>query len=196
MANKIKFGLKNVYYAIATIDNSDNTATYGTPVAIPGAVNLSLDPQGEATPFYADNIEYFITAANTSYEGDLEIALIPESFETDVLGYYKDGKNILMDDVNVSPVHFALLFQFEGDDAAVKHVLYNCVVSTRPSVNGATKEDTITPQTETLSLKATAIHNSTLNKDIMKAKTSATADSTVYSGWFGAVYTGTVVSGG
>lgn len=191
MANKIKYGLKNVYYAIATIDTSNNTATYGDPVAIPGAVNLSMDAQGEPTPFYADNIEYFVTAANTSYEGDLEIALVPESFETGVLGMVKDGKNILMDDANATPVHFALLFQFEGDDKATRHILYNCVVSTRPSVAGSTKEDSIAPQTETLSLRATAIHNATLNKDIMKAKTSATADNTTYEGWFSAVYTGT-----
>ena len=191
MANKIKYGLKNVYYAIATIDNSNNTATYADPVAIPGAVNLSMDAQGEPTPFYADNIEYYVTAANTSYEGDLEIALVPESFETGVLGMVKDGKNILMDDANAAPVHFALLFQFEGDEKATRHVLYNCVVSTRPSVSGATKEDSIAPQTETLSLRATAIHNATLNKDIMKAKTSATADNTTYEGWFSAVYTGT-----
>lgn len=191
MANKIKYGLKNVYYAIATIDTSNNTATYADPVAIPGAVNLSMDAQGEPTPFYADNIEYFVTAANTSYEGDLEIALVPESFEIGVLGMVKDGKNILMDDANATPVHFALLFQFEGDDKATRHILYNCVVSTRPSVAGATKEDSITPQTETLSLRATAIHNATLNKDIMKAKTSATADNTTYEGWFSAVYTGT-----
>lgn len=191
MANKIKYGLKNVYYAIATIDTSNNTATYADPVAIPGAVNLSMDAQGEPTPFYADNIEYFVTAANTSYEGDLEIALVPESFETGVLGMVKDGKNILMDDANATPVHFALLFQFEGDDKATRHILYNCVVSTRPSVAGSTKEDSIAPQTETLSLRATAIHNATLNKDIMKAKTSATADNTTYEGWFSAVYTGT-----
>lgn len=194
MANKIRYGLKNVYYAIATIDTSDNTATYGSPVAIPGAVNLSMEAQGDSTPFYADNIEYFITAANSSYEGDLEIALVPESFETDVLGMYKDGKNILMDDVNVSPVHFALLFQFEGDDKAIRHVFYNCEVSTRPAVSGQTKEDTVSPQTETLALKATAIHNDTLNKDIIKAKTSATADTTVYDGWFSAVYGGTVAT--
>ena len=192
MANKIRYGLKNVYYAVATIDAATNTATYETPVAIPGAVNLSMDAQGETTPFYADNIKYYISNSNNGYEGDLEVALVPRSFEEDVLGMTDDGKTVLFEDANASPVHFALLFQFEGDDKATKHVLYNCVAS-RSSVSGQTKEDTVTPQTETLNITATAIHNSVLNLDVVKAKADDTSDATVYAGWTSAVYTGTAV---
>lgn len=183
MANKIKYGLKNVYYAVATINAADNTATYGEPVAIPGAVNLSMDAQGESTPFYADNIVYYLDTANNGYEGDLEVARVPKAFEKDVLGMVEDSKQVLFEDANAAPVHFALLFQFEGDVKATKHVLYNCVAS-RASVSGATKEDTISPETETLSITATSIHNATLNKDIVKAKADDETDATVYNSWF------------
>ena len=190
MANKIKYGLKNVYYAVATISDADNTATYAEPVAIPGAVNLSLDAQGENEPFYADNIIYYLSVSNNGYEGDLEIADVPRSFEKDVLGAIDDAKNVLIEDANVQPIHFALLFQFEGDVKATKHVLYNCVAS-RPTVSGATKEETITPETTTLAITATPIHNASLNRDIVKAKADESTDATTYGSWFTAVYQAT-----
>lgn len=187
--NKIKYGLKNVYYAVATIA-ADGSATYDTPVAFPGAVSLSLDPQGENTPFYADNIVYWVGVANTGYEGDLEIARVIDNFKTDVLGYQTDNKGVLVEDANANAVHFALLFQFEGDVKATRHVMYNCT-ATRPGANGSTKEDTVEPETESVTITATTIYNASYDTDIVKAETNETTDTTTYSGWFEAVYTPT-----
>lgn len=186
MANKIKYGLSHVYYAVATIA-ANGSATYDTPVAIPGAVSMSLDPQGENTPFYADNIEYWVGNGNTGYSGDLEFALIPESFRTDVLGEIEDNKGVLVEDMNSAITHFALLFQFEGDVKATKHVMYNCTC-TRPAAAGQTKGESIEPQTETLTVKAASVYNAALDKDVVKASCPESADTTTYNGWTSAVY--------
>lgn len=185
MANKVKYGLKNVYYAVATINPADQTATYGTPVRWPGAVNLSLDAEGESTKFRADNVDYWVGQSNNGYSGDFESALIPDSFRVDVLGDIVDSNGALVENAGASTHEFALLFQFEGDANATRHVLYNCTAS-RPSVSGETTGEEIEPQTETLSLTAVAVHNSALDADITKARVNE--DDTPYATWFDAVY--------
>jgi phi13 family phage major tail protein len=190
MANKIKYGLKNVHYAVATIA-SDGSATYGTPVAFPGAVSLSLEPQGENTPFYADNITYWTGNGNNGYEGDLEMALITDSFKEEILGYVKDQKDVYFEDKGSQAIHFALLFQFEGDDKATKHVMYNCTC-TRPNAAGETVGESVEPATETVTITAKSIYNADLEKDIVKAEAGPASDTTVYEAWESAVYLPTV----
>ena len=81
--NKVKFGLSNVH--IAKITEQDGEITYGTPFPMPGAVSLTADPEGDTTPFYADNIKYYIAVANNGYTGDLEIAMTPDEILTQIL---------------------------------------------------------------------------------------------------------------
>lgn len=184
--NKIKYGIKNVYYAVATI-SSTGAATYASPKALAGAVSISLDAQGDTTKFYADNIVYFTTVANNGYEGDLELAKVPDDFLTDCLGFIRDASGVLVEDAGATPAHFALMFQFEGDVNAKRTVLYNCVAS-RPTISGSTKEESIEPQTESISLTATTVYNAVLDKDLVKASCTSTSASAAYNGWLSAVY--------
>lgn len=186
MPNKIKYGISHCYYAVGT-PGTGNTMTYGSPIALPGAVSLSLDQNGGQTTFYADNVAYWVGNANNGYTGSLELARVPESFETDILGNIMDDNSVSIEDASAKSVHFALLFQFEGDVNETKHVMYNCVAA-RPSVSGSTKEDSIEPQTETLDLTCTPIYNSTLQKDIVKAKTTDSVATAAFTGWFSSVY--------
>lgn len=188
MANKVKYGLSNVYYAAITSTATTGAVTYSTPVRIPGAVNLSLEAQGENEPFYADNIKYYISSNNSGYSGDLEVALIPDSFRKDILGEVLDSNGVYLEDVDAQATPFALLFQFEGDEKGTRHVIYNCT-ATRPSVEGATKEDSTEVQTETLSIECASIFNTSVNKNLVKARClNSTATSTTYEAWFSSVY--------
>jgi phi13 family phage major tail protein len=191
MSNKVKYGLKNVYFAKATIDPDDNTATYGTPKKWPGAVSLSLDAEGGTNKFRADNIDYWIGQSNNGYSGDFESALVPESFRKEILGDVTASDGVLIEDVNAKTVYFALLFQFEGDATNTRHVMYKCS-ATRPSVSGQTTEEEVEPQTETLTITAGAIHNSAIDMDVVKARCDQEA--TPYETWFDAVYQASSIS--
>lgn len=181
MANKIKYGLKNVYYAIAT--DTNGVLTYATPVPILGAVNLSMDAQGDSTPFYADNVVYWQGNANNGYSGTLEVARIPESFLTGVLGESADDNDVLFESAGAPVVEFALLFQFEGDANATRHCFYRCTCS-RSATAGATVESSITPQTETLNITAMP----RINDSLVKSRCDEATSATQYNAWFTAVY--------
>ena len=181
MANKVKYNLKNVHYAVAT------TGGYGAVTDWPGAVSLTIDPQGENYKFYADGMVYFDYNSNNGYSGTLEMAMIPEGFRTSVLGEVSTGGKVWeLDDVQV--VNFALGFQLDGDNGPVLFWFYNCTAS-RPSVNGATKEDSITVQTETLSFSNSPDPRITIdNKHPVKVR-NADASTITATQWFSAVYT-------
>lgn len=179
--NKVKFNICNVHYALQTLAE-DGTITFATPVAMPGAVSLSLDANGEPSNFYADGYAYYTISNNMGYEGDLELAMVPESFRTDVLKEELDTNKVLVENANVETANFALLFEFDGDVKKIRHVLYNCAAS-RPGIESQTNEDEVEVQTETLSLTASPMANG-----YVKAKTGDETDETTYANWYQSVY--------
>ena len=187
--NKVKYNLKNVHAAKLTV-GEQGAFTYAAPQAIPGAVSISLDAEGDTSPFYADGIVYFRSNTNNGYSGDLEIALIPEWFRTDILLEEKDSNGVLVEKSTITEMpKFALLFEFDGDVHGIRHVLYNCSAS-RPSIASETKEDTIEPVTETLSLTAEPRADG-----LVKARTGDTTTEETYNNWYQTVYTPVESSG-
>ena len=182
MGNKIKYNLKNVHAAKLT-RTTEGGYTYAAPKAIPGAVSISLDAEGESSPFYADGIVYFRTNTNNGYSGELEIALIPEWFRTEILKEKLDKNGVLVERADASEVEkFALLFEFDGDVHSIRHVLYNCDAS-RPSIESETREDTIEPGTEKLSLTADPREDG-----LVKSRTGDTTSQETYDNWYKTVY--------
>lgn len=174
--NKVKYNIKNVHYAVKIEEG------YDTPVAWPGAVSISLEQQGEINTFYADGVKYYVSATNGGYEGDLETALVPDQFREDVLGEQKDANGVLIETSSASKVEFALGFQIDGDFCPTLFWFYNCT-ATRPSLSSQTNEDTITPQTDTLTVSCSGD-----DEGLIRAKTTSDSYSQVSANWFNEVY--------
>ena len=181
--NKVKFGLSNVHIAPITAVSS-NSITYGAPFAIKGAVNLTLDPEGENSPFYGDNTKYFDSFANQGYSGSLELAMVTDEFRKQVLGETQDSNGALVESTNDTIKDFALGFQIDGDSSNRRYWLYN-VSAQRPSTNSQTIETSKEPVTDTLNI--TASPRITDNKvRVFLEKTEDNAST--YNSFFESVY--------
>lgn len=195
-ANKVKYGLKNVHYAlvtetVATDGSGAITSSYGSLKALAGAVSLSLDSSASKSVFRADNEDYYVSYGEGGYEGDLEVARVNEDFLKDVLGYVEDTDKILVESGAAFKTvnYFALVFEFDGDQRATKHCLYKCSAS-RPSIASQTTGEggTTDPQTETLTL--TAVPRSDADK-LIHIMTQETTTTSVIEAWYTAVPTPT-----
>ena len=179
--NKVQFNLKNVHYAVMTTTGA--TPAWETPVAVPGAVTLTLDPQGDVTPFYADGIVYYQAVANNGYSGDLEMARFPDQMMEDIWGFESvETDLVLIENANVEAKAFALLYQIDGDADNQLYCLYNCT-ATRPGIGSATTTETKKPQTQTSTISAVSLDNG----DVL-ARTTAQSPAGVRTAWFTKVY--------
>jgi phi13 family phage major tail protein len=177
MANKVKFNIKNCHYAVMDENNK-----YGVPVAMPGAVNISLSTQGELSKFYADGIAYYTSSSNGGYEGDLESAMISDQFRKEILNETEDANGVLLENANNETNKFAFGFEIDGDSKGTKFWFYNCS-ATRPNAEAATKEDTIEPQTDTITISCSPDMNGNV-----RVKSTENVNETVEANWFNEVY--------
>ncbi len=169
--NKVKFGLNKVHYAKILSFDDEGVPTFAEPVRIPGAVSLSIDAEGEASNFYADDGVYYVLNNNSGYTGDLEIALVPLDFATDILGEKLDKNGVLTENNTAEVSQFALLFEFSGDKNKIRHCLFCCSAS-RPATESSTIEDEKEVKTETLSLTATALNSGLVKCPFRNHRTS------------------------
>ena len=183
--NKIQFGLKNVYYAKLTETTTTagvTTYSYGTPKAFPGAVSMSLAPNGDTVKEYADDSEWYTLAQNNGYEGDFEYEVMPDDFRSDILGETLDAKGVFFESSNSSTVYFALLFEIDGDQFKRRNAFLKCS-ATRETLENNTKGESLEPTHGTLTISAVPRADQRV-----LSHTSKDVNASVYNNWFSTVY--------
>lgn len=146
--NKVMFGVSNLHVGLYTVED-DGAVTLGTPVKVPGTVNISLEAESEENAFYADNIKYWTGYSDNGYTGEIENALFDDEFKTTFMNYVAldDGGIAQIKGQQNKTVYF--MFQGDGDQENRRMICYNVALG-QITREYATTEDSIEPQTATL----------------------------------------------
>ena len=150
-----------------------------------------MDPQGESNPFYADDSKFYVSTSNDGYEVTLETALVPDWFLEDYLGQSKDSVGNLIEQNTDHPAYFAALFEFTGDQKAIRHCLFYCQAA-RPTQEAETKGESAEVKTEEITFTAMALPGT----NIIKKKSTDDTTTEAYNSWYQTVTTPSFATAG
>lgn len=191
---KVNFGLSNVHFfqMTETLTSGVYSMSYGDPIAVPGAVSLTLDVEdADVDPFYADDGVYYTPAkVSKGYKGELELALIPDALKLALMSYREDAKDVMVEVAESKTVYCGFTFEIDNDEKARKFVYYKALLG-QPNLSASTTEGTKTPKTETLPI--TVLPTNTkytfgtgADAEVLAAVSSYATpetDATVYANW-------------
>lgn len=111
------------------------------------------------------------------------MARFPDQMLKDIWGFNEvETDFVLIENSEVEPKQFALLYQIDGDADNQYYCLYNCT-GARPGVGSTTNTETKEPQTQTSAISAVSLESGNV-----LARTTAQTPDEVRTKWFTKVY--------
>lgn len=149
----IQIGLRDLYYAILTKDDSTGVA-YQTPVKIAGAINAKISPKVDTQTLYADDGPSETVTSLGEIEVEFEVKDLPLTVQAALLGHTISNGVLTKDADDVAP-YVALGFRSQKSNGKFRYVwLFKGRFET-PEQEYKTKEDK--PSFQTPKLKGTFV---------------------------------------
>lgn len=182
---KILIGLDKFYYSLLTTDTTA-TISYQAPVALKGAVSVSVNLNSEVVTIFADDGPY--DTAESMGQIELDITIVDCSQEDyAVLMGHTIVAGVVQESVSDSPPDLAFGFRALRSNSAYSYVWLLKGKFSKPEVKHETKSDKLAFQTLTFKAKFTQrVYDG-------KYKLTSRTDATDYvaeigSTWFSSVY--------
>lgn len=176
------------HYAIMT---DEVLEVYSAPQRIWGAINASISPEVNSETLYADDQADTVATSLGAVEVELNVKDLPKSVHAALLGASIDSNGVLVDNKNDNAPYVALGFRSKKANGQYRYVwLYKGKFSPAEE-EFATKEDSPTFQTPTIS--ATFLPRQTDGQWRARVDSDdADVPAAVITNWFNAVYTSAV----
>lgn len=112
-------GLKNIHYAIMTIDASTGAESYGTPKKIGHAVSIDIQPSTDVAKLFGDDMAVATDISLQEVTVTIETTEIPLEDQAALLGHtYADGQ--LTANMSDNAPYVALLFEADKHDGRTR----------------------------------------------------------------------------
>ena len=100
--NKVHYDLEDVY--VAPLTGTPAEPAYGEYKKLDGAISMDLAAQGDVVKLRADGIDYYVSYSNNGYNGNLNLALVPDWFKQEYLGETMSTKDkVLVETASAEP---------------------------------------------------------------------------------------------
>ena len=192
MASAPKIGLDKVYVASLTADAGVSAPTYGTPVALLGAVNMTGNPNGSLITDYGDNGAYWTQNSRGNLQATLELIDCDPSVMALMLGQTRANGKTEEKFTDQSP-YYAMGYRVWIGDTVSGAKIYEYFWYLKgkfaiPEQGAETKKESISPQHVTMSAEfvrlnyndVMTVHGRT-DFDLTAADASAWFSQPVYS---------------
>ena len=188
---KSTLGLRDLYYALATQDDSSAYAA-GTPAYMAPIINASSTPASNSLTQYADDGPYDVMTAEGETKIDLETTNIPIEVQAVLLGKKYDASTGRMFDNGGTPPDIALSFRAVKSNGSYRYFQYLKGKFSAPSEEHGTKTDSPDPKTAKITFTAVkTTYQFTLPDSVVDGVklVKGDSDATNFSGtnWFASV---------
>lgn len=149
----VQVGLRDLYYAILTKDDSTGVA-YQTPVKIIGAINAKISPKSDTQTLYADDGPSESVTTLGEIEVEFEVKDLPLTVQAALLGHTISNGILIKDADDIAP-YVALGFRSKKSNGKYRYIwLYKGRFET-PDQEYKTTEDK--PSFQTPKIKGTFV---------------------------------------
>lgn len=138
----------NKNFGFAPITSSDSTPAFGTPVMVPGLVNVTIEVEQESSSIYADDVVFCSVKGAKVRTATATLRYIPAEY-AELLGFNEETNGMLVDTGTFAP--HCIFFETTEEDCKTGtvtqtlHYLYN-VTGSEPTFESNTDEDEVEAQ--------------------------------------------------
>ncbi|ATH95176.1 major tail protein [Bacillus glycinifermentans] len=138
------YGL-DMFHCAEVVQDDEESLKFGTPIKIPGAVSIKVDPKSEQTKFWADNGVYDIFNSMGDIDLEAEMADLPLKLQNKIYGHTEEN-GVSFASAEDKAIHLAFGFRAKKSTGGYRYYWFLKGLPELMAIESKTTEDKADPE--------------------------------------------------